>query len=550
MIAVDVELLTGRYVATSYNDRSAPEWPPHPARLFSALVDVAADEEDESGVATEALRWLDGQEPPHVIASDAEARAVVTTYVPENTTRVLDRWERQEQQLAAAQADAVAAEHSGDPRGAQRARRAVDRARKRFEQRVAAVVADEGRDNRTAREMARKTLPDGRKRQPRTLPSVTPLLPRVRYIWPAATPETNVRDALALLVRRLVRLGHSSSLVSCRLIEADSAEKSLPDAHTWLPAEGGNLTLRAVAPGQFDRLRRAYARHQGVEPRVLPAVHMSYRRSDEALALPARSVFGEWLVLREVAVNGPRLGLQVTKTEDVTRALRGALLHHADDPPPDVLSGHTPDRRALEEPHVAFLCLADVAGPYCTGTILGMAVLLPREIDPDDRMTVLRAIGHWERQGLQLMLGRAGVMHLERVVDEDSRRTLQPQTWSAPSRHWASVTPVALDENPGNLMSRDPGEAAAAAQRAEQIVARSCERIGLPVPEWVQIMRRSLFRGAPAAHRFMPYPRHGRGLRRVCVHVELRFGEPVAGPVILGAGRYFGLGLCRGRGEE
>ena len=38
MFAIRVECLTGRYVATAYDDRSRAEWPPHPARLFSALV--------------------------------------------------------------------------------------------------------------------------------------------------------------------------------------------------------------------------------------------------------------------------------------------------------------------------------------------------------------------------------------------------------------------------------------------------------------------------------------------------------------------------------
>jgi CRISPR-associated protein Csb2 len=33
------------------------------------------------------------------------------------------------------------------------------------------------------------------------------------------------------------------------------------------------------------------------------------------------------------------------------------------------------------------------------------------------------------------------------------------------------------------------------------------------------------------------------------VHVELHFRDPVAGPILLGAGRYFGLGLCRPRSE-
>ena len=37
MLAIEVTFLTGRYVATAYNTRTESEWPPHPARLFSAL---------------------------------------------------------------------------------------------------------------------------------------------------------------------------------------------------------------------------------------------------------------------------------------------------------------------------------------------------------------------------------------------------------------------------------------------------------------------------------------------------------------------------------
>ncbi|MFN8876672.1 MAG: type I-U CRISPR-associated protein Csb2, partial [Gemmatimonadota bacterium] len=38
MFALRLDLLTGRYAATSFDDRRRAEWPPHPARLFSALV--------------------------------------------------------------------------------------------------------------------------------------------------------------------------------------------------------------------------------------------------------------------------------------------------------------------------------------------------------------------------------------------------------------------------------------------------------------------------------------------------------------------------------
>ena len=46
MFAIAIELLAGRYTATRFNDRAEPEWPPHPARLFSAMVAAWADSDD------------------------------------------------------------------------------------------------------------------------------------------------------------------------------------------------------------------------------------------------------------------------------------------------------------------------------------------------------------------------------------------------------------------------------------------------------------------------------------------------------------------------
>lgn len=130
-------------------------------------------------------------------------------------------------------------------------------------------------------------------------------------------------------------------------------------------------------------------------------------RKQVALPTPVRSVFGDWLVLREVApAGGRRLDLHVMLTEDVTRAMRGALLHYADDPPPATFSGHAPDGHPLDQPHVAFLALPDEGSHNSSATLLGAAIVLPRDVDPADRRAVLRAAGRWERNGLRLILGR------------------------------------------------------------------------------------------------------------------------------------------------
>lgn len=285
-------------------------------------------------------------------------------------------------------------------------------------------------------------------------------------------------------------------------------------------------------------------------------------------ASPRRSVFGDWLVMREVAPPGAArgLGLPLACTEDATRAVRGALLHHAVDPPPPLLSGHQADGRSLQCPHAAFLALpalsasgalepsprAADARPLAprrreAAAIAGVAIVAPRDSNLADFQALLLAAGRWERSGLRLTMGPLGAMQLERAEagELSGSLDLDPAVWTARSRRWASVTPVALDRNPGKLTARDPGVRGRAAARAAEIAALSCEHVGLPRPAWLRVRRRSAFADVPSAPDFMPYPRYGGGFKRVCVHVELEFGAPVEGPVLLGVGRHFGLGLCR-----
>jgi CRISPR-associated protein Csb2 len=145
---------------------------------------------------------------------------------------------------------------------------------------------------------------------------------------------------------------------------------------------------------------------------------------------------------------------------------------------------------------------------------------------------------------LRLTLGKRGVVHLQRLREPPPRKALSPARWTGPSRRWYTATAVALGRNPGDLHARDPDRAAKATEAAERTVVADCVNLGLPEPAAVWIHRRSLLTGAPAAGRFMPFPENGNGPRRVCVHAEILFDEPVRGPVILGAGRYFGVGLC------
>lgn len=552
MLAIRVDFLTGRYVATAYNDRDRAEWPPHPARFFSALVEAWATAEPASGAGEEermALRWLEMQPAPSIAASplaDIGERPAVTVFVPVNDVRVVSepdgaRGKVEEAERALASAEGAARN---------RAEQAVQRARQKLIDDTAKATAVPSKlpsDDDAKR--ARALLPEHRVRQARTFPSVAPADPSITFMW-QAEPEATLRNALARLVARVSRLGHSSSLVSVRLVDD-------PGPAHFIPDEDGTLILRAVADGQVDRLCAAHAQHQQVEPRVLPCVFVRYREGAKATRVPtARSSFGDdWVVLARA--RGPRL--PSTSIVGVATQMRRALLSAARDPIPTVLSGHGPDGDPARDSHLAVVPLIDVAHSHAHGGILGLALVLPRDVARADRESLLRAVGGLEEaaradESLRgdeqahavLHLGRAGSLVLERVDWGEHRSVgLRPATWCRPSRRWATATPIALDRHPGDLHDPDPGRRRRAFDEATESVAESVVRIGLPRPAEIDVVRSCVLSGTAKPRTFPRFPASSDRPQRMLVHARLTFAEPVGGPLLLGAGRFFGLGLCR-----
>lgn len=82
MLVLELTLFGGTYEAALY---AGPEWPPHPGRLFSALVAQA-----EPGSADdEALEWLQGEAAPVVLASAAWP-STMQAFVPTNAVGKAD----------------------------------------------------------------------------------------------------------------------------------------------------------------------------------------------------------------------------------------------------------------------------------------------------------------------------------------------------------------------------------------------------------------------------------------------------------------------------
>lgn len=516
MLAVEVELLTGRYVATAHNDRDDSEWPPHPARLFSAMVAEWGSAEELDRDEQAVLAQLETMPPPAIAASGAVPRSVVTHYVPVNDANVTGEalW-RRSQQVEQAIA-ALAAPHLNDKqRSTAEKRLAVARD-------VADLVAASSRSGSS-------TLPAHRGRQARTYPSVTPEHPVVTYIWPQACLSAGETSALDGLLARVTRLGHSSSLVTCRLTDAQVEP-------TLIPTAGGTVHLRGVSTGQFDALVSEFRLHQGSRPRSLPSTTVTYARADETIGQnPIHSeLAGDWFVLQ---LNGSRVAPHRLVT--VTSALRGAVLAHAAEHP-EALHGHGEDGLPTRRPHVSFLALPDVAHPHAGGRLMGLAAMLPAGAEPAERRALLRALGRWVAGSGRLTMAGGQLVTVE-LAEAPQAHALQRATWAAPSMEFVSATPIALP-----WRARKADERANEWDLAETWVADSCEHIGLPRPDWVQVSIAPLLQGVPPASRY-PAFRQGATARRL-VHARVRFPVQVEGPIVLGSGRFLGLGLMRPAG--
>lgn len=503
------EYLTGYYRATNLAVREQAEWPPHPARVFMALAAVWF-ETGEDAEEEKALRWLEALAKPELILPPSNAvypRAVSHVYVPVN-----------------------------DKAGPS-----------------AAVL---------------QSAPITRSKQPRTFPCHWVGDATCYLHWPNA-PSRELqghRSALGQLCAKVTRIGHSQSLV--RMWVADEVPNA-SEHEVWREEENWpEFQTRRIVEGALEMLRRQF---QLPYPNNRPKIGLwsGYRRKaeDAPLAIPHSHFDSDLIILTRAT--GQRLPLSATLK--LTRALRSTLLQHfGANPVPDWISGHTAGGEPLRNGngHLAIIPLSFVGHEHAEGQVLGLALVFPRSVSRQDRG---RALGAWllEPSGkptsIMLTLGSLGIWTLQKRDWSEHRRTLTPETWTAHpngATTWASVTPVVLDRFP----KADPLEQGYAWRCKVAEIAAACERIGLPRPSAIDLDTTSWHRGSPRAvtkrrplrghsttttataslgDGFPNYPAKGTNAPRPQVHVWLHFAEPVVGPILLGAGRFLGYGLCK-----
>lgn len=459
-IVFDLELVADRYDAGGGQDPRRTEWPPHPARVISALRSVAESDEE-----ADALRLLERLPAPLVHASELVWESGSRGYVV--TNRVDGKGGHQT--------------HPGRTSGLKERR------------------------------------------------SVSPRSSRVQVVWEG---DVTSHDVLRLdkLAGRVPYLGRSTSPVLMSVGQPD--ESPAPDGLTTYspcPRAEANAWLRVPYPGYVDELE---ALHTAGLPawmasdggRSLRGYRYGSARS-EPVVEPDTSTYRDLVVLRFVGSfpEGRQVGL-------FTSALRSRVMSRTEDPLPPALHGHGADGI----PHVAYLGLPVVGHEHADGHLVGLAVAIPR-LEQPDRVRVLRGIVDAPEEHVHLRVpGLAKPVTLVYAPSETRPRAATPESWSAPSRQWVTATPIVLDRFPkvrGSCSYDDP---------ATNEVRRSCVLAGLPEPARVTVSRHPMTPGAVA---LTPRDLPSRARGRLFCHARLEFDRPLRGPLLVGAGRYFGVGL-------
>lgn len=516
---LSLQFPAGRYVAASWGDKDEVEWPPHPARLCLALIDAMHKSGNAPG-SRDALQWLCQQKPPEIVIPAADQAAVQVLdgiFVPQNP----------------AQAEEV--KHP---------------------------------------------------RKQRSFPTVflDADSPTVFFHWPSAELPDELCEDLAALVSNLPRFGHSSSLVIVSL-----SNEVPPSGDEWRvigPIKEGHhgtpeFRLRVGWDGLLKSAEDAFdAEGRAEEMNKLIATAKRTAKADKTLR-PAASPRGRhdprhrWHGYVEQLIHEPqgtpwdkrilvlsqrggdRLGL--ASTWQLAEVFHKTLLdrwcrNEAAGPPPSWLSGHqsgeTGSRTApTADTHLAVFPLAFVDSEHATGNLMGIGLALPRP----ERIGVDAATFRIQwRKAMAALLDENGQLELSprdkawtvRLAPEESpnpRQALRPARWTRASEIWTTVTPIILDRHPKPHFNKNPD---AWRESCISIIGDACERIGLPRPLEIDVSRYSPLTGVPPASGFVaPAPRPGRPTR-FHVHASLKFAEPVEGPLLLGAGRYRGYGLC------
>lgn len=369
-----------------------------------------------------------------------------------------------------------------------------------------------------------------------------PVHPRIDYVWQDAKPTHAELEALRHRAARIGYLGGSDSCVE--VLVSDEAPEPDPDPRLgeWLPDGNGPVAIDVPAPGTVkawdhhfvEQQRRGAAHQRG----SVMALRNRCWYSASGTPSPISGYDGRVAVrIRFGTPVAPEMVLRVAET--MRRQVLNAYQRHWG-VLPAWIKGHANTGPVSIAPR--FVPLPNVGftrsdGRISDGRILGAMLLVPNTADDTESNRLVVVV-----RSLSRLRGRAVDIPV-RPCRRGDPHTVSARRWSRPSRRWVSAWPVLLPRW---------------YRRSESVtaddVATWCYHAGME--DGAEIVDLSLDR-LPTLTGAVPLDHHRMNRRgrqpRPHSHVAITFDRHVAGPLILGAGASFGLGLmapAEGIGER
>ncbi|VTS06206.1 type I-G CRISPR-associated protein Csb2 [Tuwongella immobilis] len=459
MFALGVELLMKRAVITRWDDREAAEWPPHPDRVFMALV-AAWGETGEDAEQRNALEWLEQLSAPKLcMPLDASERTIFTSYVPVNDD-----------------CSPMGKKGPFGPMG---------------------------------------TLPIGRNRQGRTFPAVVPSEPTFYLRWDDDLPA-NHRPALEQLCALVTYLGHSATPVQIWIAE-DPPEPTLePSDH---PSE---CWLRTFGPGRTEYLKNRYdaglrpqpARWQGYsQPKPSPGTPAFNGPFDPGLIV-IRQIGGRKFGLEScgIVADALRKTLMQRHGDPVPEWLSG---HSAEGVSKENRPAYLPLAFVGHEHadgHILGVAIALPTGFQHADRFLD---LLTRHDNSKYKHLPYLDLGITNPHFAGAMIGKLE-LELDDRPDRSRAVSLRAGIWSSTSRIWRTVTPIALPKFPKKSLPREELIAEACLQSGypepESIRVSMAPLLqGVPHVQSFHTLRKSNVPPRPLVHAEIQFPVPVRG---------------------------------------
>jgi CRISPR-associated protein Csb2 len=501
-------LITVRFGEGRYH--GGGEWPPSPARLFQAFVAGAAVGASLARPTAESLSWIEALAPPIIATPPAYAGVPYKSFVPNNDL------------------DAV----GGDP-----ARIGEIRTAKFF--------------------------------RPRYFDSALPLL----YAWTFDRSADTDRYAQAIceVADTLYQLGRGVDMAWAQgeLVEEVEAEARLSGYAGILlrpNRAGSGTTLFCPRPGSLASLIRRFAASQSRFKTIGTgkAAKQLFSQAPKPDFEPVPYDSPPDLLLFDITESyadacAPQSPERIVALTEKVRDLGAERLKTSawrrDDPKREAWIERVFVGRDANEAHKAerirITPLPSIGHPQTERSIRRVLVAVP----PDCPLAA--ADIEWAFSGLPLDLDpETGEVapSAATLVAADDRSMLRHYGIedAAPARLWRTITPSALPERAVRRRIdpiRRREEAKGAAERlreeaaAEWAVRQALRHASVTAPaQSVRVQREPFEAKGQRAEAFAPGTRFAK--ERLW-HVEIAFAEPQPGPLLIGDGRYLGLGLMR-----